>query len=129
MAFSTKQVYIDTTQINSAKVPSGHSVNTAEASLGTADITETYSWSITASDAVQTTAAAGFDDLLKVELVADIDAFIDAASGLGQVSGTNTISYNAKVTDIKYGSAPSEMYRTSANVSFIVSFQLRVYIS
>ena len=128
MALSTKQVYFDSTQLNADKIPAGHSVNTAEASLGTPDITESYTFDLLASASVAATAAAGFDDLLKTELVADIDAFIAANSGLGVDITTHTVSYNARVTDIKYGEG-TDIYLTSTLVDFKVSFELRVYVS
>lgn len=129
MAFSTKRVYIDTNELNAAKIPSGHSVSTAAASLGTPQITETLTFNITASDAVDSTAAAGFDDLLDTELLADIDAYIAASSGFGVDTSSHTVSYNAKVTNIVYGANTTDMYLTSANVSFVVTVELRVYIS
>lgn len=129
MAFSTKQVYLDTAKFSAAKIPSGHSVNTAEAALGTPDITEEYTWNLLASDSVAATAAAGFDDLLKTELAADIDAFIAASTGLGVNTTAHTVSYNARVKDVKYGANATDMYLTSTLVSFQVTFELRVYVS
>ena len=129
MALATKRVYIDTTKLNPAKIPSGHGVQESPASLGTEDITETYSWSLTASDSVAATAVAGFDDLLNTELVSDIDAFISAATGLGIDLTARTVSYNARVTNISYGEAGTDIYLTSTLVSFVVSFELKVYVS
>ena len=129
MALSTTTIYIDSNKLLAAKIPSGHTVATSESSLGTEDIKESYSWNLAASDSVAATAGAGFDDLLKTELKADIDAFIAANTGLGIDITTHTVSYNARVTDIKYGENASDMYKTSANVNFVVSFELRVYIS
>jgi len=128
MALATKQVYIDSTKLPAAKIPSGHSVNTSEASLGTPDITEDESFSVTASDSVAATAAAGFDDLLKTELVTLIDAFIAAASGYGIDLTNRTVSYNARVTNITYGSG-TDIYLTSTLVSFVISVELRIYVS
>lgn len=128
MALSTKKVYIDSTKLPAAKIPTGHGVATAESSLGTPDITETYTWDLLASASVAATAIAGFDDLLNTELVADIDAFIAANTGLGVDITTHTVSYNAKVTDIKYGSG-TDIYLTSTLVNFEVTFELRVYVS
>ena len=128
MALSTKKVYIDSTKLNADKIPTGHSVAVAESSLGTPDITETYTWDLLASDSVAATAAAGFDDLLNTELLADIDAFIAANTGLGVDITTHTVSYNAKVTGITYGEG-DDIYITSTLVSFKVTFELRVYVS
>jgi len=128
MALSTKTVYIDVTQLPAAKIPAGHGVAVAESALGTADITELYTWDLLASDSVAATDVAGFNDLLNTELVADIDAFISASTGLGIDISTHTVSYNARVTNINYG-AGTDIYLTSTLVSFAVSFELRVYIS
>jgi hypothetical protein len=128
MALSTKQVYIDTTKLSGTKIPTGHGVAIAEAALGTPDITETFEWDLLASDSVAATAILGFNDLLNTELVADIDAFIAANTGLGINITAHTVSYNAKVTDIKYGDG-TDIYLTSTLVSFKVSFELRVYVS
>lgn len=129
MALATKQVYIDSTKLSVNKIPSGHTVNEAEASLGTPDITETMTFSVTASDSVAATAAAGFDDLLKTELVTLIDAFISAATGFGIDLTARTVSYNARVTGIAYGSVGTDIYLTSTLVSFVISIELRVYVS
>ncbi len=130
MALGTKRVYIDTSKLSAAKIPTGHGVQTAAASLGTEDITESYSWSLTASDSVGATSVIGFDDLLNTELVADIDAFIAASTGLGINTTANTVDYNARVTKIVYGATPgTDMYKTSTLVSFVVSFELKVYIA
>lgn len=128
MALSTKKVYIDTNKLNADKIPTGHSVAIVESSLGTPDITERYTFNLLASESVAATAVAGFDALLNTELVADIDAFIAANSGLGVDITSHTVSYNARVTDIKYGSG-TDIYLTSTLVSFAVSFELRVYVS
>ena len=128
MALSTKQVYLDTTKLPASKIPVGHSVPIVEASLGTPDITENLTFNLLASDSVAATAVAGFDDLLSTELVADIDAFIAANTGLGVNISAHTVSYNARVTDIKYGSG-TDIYLTSTLVNFEVTFQLRVYVS
>lgn len=128
MGFGTKRVYIDTNSLNNAKIPSGHSVQTSAASLGTEDITESLSFSIAASDAVAATAAAGFDDLLNTELVALIDAYIAASTGFGIDTSSHTVDYNAKVTNITYGSG-TDIYLTSPNVNFTVNVELKVYIS
>lgn len=128
MALSTKKVYIDGTKLNADKIPTGHGVAIVESSLGTSDITESYTWDLLASASVAATAVAGFDDLLNTELVADIDAFIAANSGLGVDITTHTVSYNARVTDIKYGTG-TDIYLTSTLVNFKVTFELRVYVS
>ena len=128
MALATKKVYIDTTKLNADKIPTGHGVAIVESSLGTPDITESYTFDLLASESVAATAVAGFDDLLNTELVADIDAFVTAASGLGIDLTARTVSYNARVTDIKYGSG-TDIYLTSTLVDFKVSFELRVYVS
>ncbi len=129
MALATKRVYIDSTKLAAAKIPSGHSVNTTESGLGTPDITEDESFSVTASDSVASTAAAGFDDLLKTELVTLIDAFISAATGYGIDLTARTVSYNARVKDITYGSDGTDIYLTSTLVSFVITIELRIYVS
>lgn len=128
MALSIKKVYIDTTKLNVTKIPTGHGVSVAESSLGTPDITESYEFELLASASVAATAVAGFDDLLNTKLVAALDAFIAANTGLGVDITAHTVSYNARVTDIKYGSG-TDIYLTSTLVSFKVSLELRVYVS
>lgn len=128
MVLATKKVYIDTISLDTAKIPIGHGVAIVESSLGIPDIKESYTWDLAASDSVAGTAVAGFDDLLNTELVSDIDAFLTAATGLGIDLTARTVSYNARVTDIKYGSG-TDIYLTSTLVDFKVSFELRIYVS
>jgi len=128
MPFVIKNVSIDTTKLAPEKIPAGHSVATTVSSLGgTGAITELYTWDLLASDSVAATETAGFDDLLNTELVADIDAFISASTGLGIDIASHLVWYNARVTNINYG-AGTDIYLASTHVQFKVSFELKVWI-
>ena len=128
MAITVKNVYIDSTSLNAGKIPSGNTVLTAAAAIGTARITETVDFTIAFSDFVAATTAAGFDDLLKVELVADIDAYVAAAAGLGVDITSNPVKYNAKVTNVAID-ALSNLYANDANRNIVVTTVLSVAIS
>lgn len=131
MALLTKRVWIDGSKVSSALIPSGHSVSTSAASLGTVDLVETVDFTIDAADFVAATKVAGFNDLLNTELVADIDAYITAVNpGFGINTTANTVSYNARVTGIKEADA-SHIYLGSlaGQRQVIVTVELSVYNS
>lgn len=130
MAITVQKIYIDPVKFPTSKTPSGHSVDVApDATLTSPQISEELEFEIAAFDVVAATAVAAFDDLLKVELLADIDAYIAAATGLGIKTGTHTVKYNAKVTDVHLGDEGQDIYLNSSNVNFIVTLSLEVTIS
>lgn len=128
MALGTKKIYIDPVVFPTYKIPSGHGVSTSESALGTPALTEDFIFEIAAFDVVAATDIAGFDDLLNVELLADIDAYIAAATGLGIDVSTHGVDYNARVIDVQLGEG-ADIYLNTANINFKVRLQLRVYVS
>ena len=126
MAFSTKNVYTDP---NFALIPTGASVATAAASIGTVEPgmpLRGIEATIAASTSVDTTQAAGFDALLDTDLVAFIDNLItstDAGGGLGKSVASDTVSYNAFVTKIELED-PKDIFLNAATRNFVVTFDL-----
>lgn len=129
MALQTKTVYVDLTKFPAAKIPAtGTTVPTAASALGTPDITKEYTWNLLSSESTDTTQAAGYNDLFNTELKADIDAFIAANTGLGIDTVATNVSYNARITGVTYG-AGTDMFKTNSLVNFVVTFELKVYVS
>ncbi|MEQ8581209.1 MAG: hypothetical protein RIC30_09380 [Marinoscillum sp.] len=124
MAINTKNVYLDR-NLDPGSVPSGHTVGSTAAAIGTAKITETVTFGIACSASVNANKATAFDDLVKTELVAAIDAYITAASGLN-MNPANTIDYNARVVSIALGTADTDMYLPDATKQFMVTVVLSV---
>lgn len=129
MAFETKTVYIDTAKFPVTKIPAtGGTVPTAASALGTPDISEDLEFEILASRSVDTTHAAGYNDLFNTELKADIDTYIEANTGLGIDALTRNVSYNARVKDVFYGNG-TDMYLTATLLNYKITIELEVHIS
>lgn len=122
MAINTKNIYLDK-NIDQNLLPSGHTVGSAVAVIGTAKITETVIFGIACSASVNANKATAFDDLIKTELEAAIDAYITAASGLN-MNPANTIDYNARVVDVALGTSKTDMYLPDATKQFVVTVVL-----
>lgn len=126
MAFVTKQVYITDNAL--AIAPTGHTANTAAASIGTVDIkSQSLSFDITASSSATTTKAATFDDLIKTELVTAVDNHIQNVMYVNVVA--QSVNYNCRVTNVTRGDEENDIFLNDATAVYSVSVILDVAVS
>lgn len=121
MAFDTKRVYITGNAFS--KAPSGHTVNTSPSDIGTVDVERDITIEVTCSDATTTTAAAGFDDLFKTELVSALDTYVGTTAGV-DTSG-NTVDYNFNAKEV----ARDNIFLNDATGTFVISGKLQIAVS
>lgn len=126
MAFSTKRVYY--TQDAQDLLPTGHSEQTARASIGTVDIGKQnvvindISCSGVAN-ATKTTAIAA----LTTAIIAKIDTLVGTTMGVDTVGGT--VSYNFEVYELTRGLAANDILFIEASDVYVVKGRLEVSIT
>ncbi|TNE74978.1 hypothetical protein EP331_00365 [bacterium] len=110
-----------------AKLPSGHGLGTAPASIGTAELNSVqkkFTISVgSIPNATKTTASTA----LNTAIVAEVDALIGTSMGV-DTSG-NTVSYRYRVTDIVRGDTPDDIFLIEANDSYFITGDFSIAVS
>lgn len=117
MAFNTKNVFYTLDALK--KLPSGHSLDTANVDIGAVDISNVrkkFEISVgTIPNANKATAATAFDTALK----SAIETYIGDQLAVDETG--ETVNYRYKVEDIKRGNELDDIFLIEANDTYFVT--------
>lgn len=125
MALDTKNVYYVGGALS--VLPSGHGLATVPVSIGTAENQPfKHKFTIAVGTIPNATKVTG-STALNVALVSALDTYVSTTLGIDTTG--NTVSYRYRVTSLKRGNEPDDIFLIEANDSYFLEGDFSVAVS